>query len=56
MFNLESLIHEKINEIFLAYQEANNIQSGDITPLKALELEEIEEALANLIERIYEGR
>ena len=56
MLDLSALIHDKINEIFLAYQEANNIESGDIAPLEALELEEIEESLETLIKSIYERR
>lgn len=55
-FNLASLIHEKINEIFLAYQKANNIPSGDISSLDAIELDNIEDALYLLIKRIYERK
>ena len=50
---LLELIHEKTNEIFLAYQEANGITDGGISPLDHLKLEGIEEQLATLIEKIY---
>lgn len=48
---LKDLIHEKINEIFLEYQQANNIVNGDINPFDAYQLELTEEALAEIIER-----
>lgn len=49
---LKHLIHEKINEVFLEYQKANNITSGDIQPFDAARLERIEEALEELIIRV----
>lgn len=49
---LKHLIHEKINEIFLEYQQANNIIDGGIDPFDAERLEQIEKALAELIERV----
>ena len=49
---IRQLIHDKIDEIFLEYQKANNIISGDIEPLDALQLEQIEESLCELIERV----
>ena len=49
---LRELVHDKINEVFLEYQKANNIISGDITPEDALILENFEEAFADHIERI----
>ena len=48
---LQDLIHEKINEIFLEYQQANGIMSGDIDPFDAYQLELTEESLAEIIER-----
>ena len=51
---LKELIHKKINEVFLAYQKANNIVSGDIDPWDAQRLERIEVALEELIERVSE--
>ncbi len=39
---LYNLIEEKINDIFLKYQTANDIKSGDITPLQAFQLEELQ--------------
>lgn len=49
---LKELIHTKVNEIFAEYQKANNITSGDIDPFNTARLEHIEEALAELIERV----
>ncbi len=49
---LKQLIRTKIDEIFLEMQEANNITDGGIDPLDALKLEQIEESLAELIERV----
>lgn len=49
---LQQLIHDKINEIFAEYQQANNIISGDIEPFDAEYLDRLEEQLANHIERI----
>lgn len=46
---LFDLIDEKINDIFLEYQKANDIASGDISPLQSLDLEEIEDKLTDLI-------
>ena len=51
---LKQLIHEKINEVFLEYQKANNITSGDISPFDAIRLEHIEETLEELIVRVCE--
>ena len=51
---LKHLIHEKINEVFLEYQKANNITSGDIQPFDVMRLEHIEEALEELIVRVCE--
>ena len=49
---LKQLIYDKINEVFLEYQQENNITSGDISPEDMLELDELEDALAELIERV----
>lgn len=49
---LKELICTKINEIFAEHQKANNIISGDIEPEDALDLDGIEDALAELIERV----
>ena len=49
---LNELIHDKINEVFLEYQKANHIISGDIDPLDAAQLEILEEKLGELIEKI----
>ena len=49
---LRQLIRDKIDEIFLEVQDANNINDGGIYPLDALQLEQIEEELAELVERV----
>lgn len=46
---LYNLVEERINDIFLEYQVANDIKSGDITPLQALQLEELQNKLTDLI-------
>ena len=52
MATIRELVHDKIDEVFLEYQKANNIISGDISPEDALILENFEEAFADHIERI----
>lgn len=49
---LKELIHEKINEVFAEYQEANNIISGDISIEDQLALDTLEQHLVDLIERV----
>ena len=49
---LKKLVHEKINEVFLEYQKANHIISGDIEPFDAEYLDSLEERLAQVIEAI----
>lgn len=49
---LKELIHDKINEVFLEYQKANHIISGDIDPFDAEYLDQLEEQLEQHIERI----
>ena len=49
---LRELIHTKIDEIFIEYQEANNIISGDIDPFDALQLDLIERGLEELVEKV----
>jgi hypothetical protein len=44
-FSLKDLIEEKVDEIFLAYQNAHGITNGDISPMDAFKLDEIEEML-----------
>lgn len=46
---LYNLVEERINDIFIEYQAANDIKSGDITPLQALQLEELQNKLTDLI-------
>ena len=52
---LYNLIEEKINDIFLKYQTANDIKSGDITPLQAFQLEELQNKLTDLIMNVGEN-
>ena len=49
---LRELIHNKINEIFLEYQKANHITSGDIEPLDDLQLDLIERGLEQLVKKV----
>jgi len=51
-FSLKELIEEKVDEIFLAYQNANDITNGDIEPMDALKLDDIEEMLKEHIEYV----
>ena len=46
---LLELISEKVDEIFLAYQNANDIIDGGIEPFDALHLDTLEEQLAEHI-------
>ena len=49
---LKELIHEKIDEVFLTYQEEQRVIDGDIRPFDAMKLDQIEEELATLIEKV----
>ena len=49
---LKELIHEKINEVFEEYQRANFIKSGDIDPFDVMYLDQLEEHLAQHIEKV----
>ncbi len=51
-FSLKDLIEEKVDEIFLAYQNAHDITNGDIEPMDALKLDQIEEMLKAHIEYV----
>lgn len=51
-FSLKDLIEEKVDEIFLAYQNAHDITNGDIEPMDAFKLEQIEEMLKEHIEYV----
>lgn len=46
---LEDLVEEKINEIFLAYQEKEGITDGGITPMDALKLDDLIKQVADLV-------
>lgn len=46
---LLKLIEEKTDDVFLEYQEKNDIKSGDIFPEQALRLEELQNELADLV-------
>jgi hypothetical protein len=48
------LVEDKVNEIFEELQKDNNITSGDIAPLDALELDEAKEKLADIINRVID--
>ncbi len=53
---LKELIHDKINEVFLEYQKANNIISGDIDPFDAKQLDLAENILAEIIQRVCDDQ
>lgn len=46
---LLELIEEKTDDVFLEYQEKNDIKSGDISPEQALRLEELQNELADIV-------
>ena len=46
---LLSLVDEKINEAFLAYQQSEGIMVGDISPDDSLAIDELSEKLTALI-------
>lgn len=49
---LLTLIDEKVNEIFLAYQNAHNIIDGGINPFDTMYLDQLEEQLVDHIIRV----
>ena len=46
---LLKLIEEKTDDVFLEYQEKNDIKSGDISPEQAIRLEELQNEFADLV-------
>ncbi len=46
---LYSLVEERVNDIFLEYQTANGIKSGDLSPMQSLQLDELQNTLTDLI-------
>lgn len=46
---LYNLIEEEVDNIFLKYQIANKIESGDITPMQLLRLKKLQNELTDLI-------
>lgn len=53
---LLKLIEEKTDDVFLKYQEKNDIKSGDISPEQALRLEELQNELADLVMHVGSRR
>lgn len=49
---ITELLDQKINEVFLAIQEEENITDGFIEPLDAIELDELTEKMATLIAKV----
>lgn len=47
-------IEDAINEIFIDYQIAYEIECGDIQPLDDLELEETTDKLAEIVQRVLQ--
>ena len=56
MANIRQLIDEKVDEIFLAYQNEHNIKNGDIQPLHAIDLEVTKDTLAEAIQVVCIAR
>lgn len=46
---LYAIVEDKVNEAFLAYQKANGIKDGGIYPLEALQLDDLQNKLTDLI-------
>lgn len=46
---LYNLVESKIDDIFLEYQNANGIKSGDISPMQSLRLDNLQNQLTDLI-------
>lgn len=53
---LLELIEEKTDDVFLEYQEENDIKSGDISPEQALRLDELQNELADLVMHVGSGQ
>ena len=51
---LKEFLDEKINEVFLEYQTKMGIESGDIYPLEAFALDDLEDQMTDLILRVCE--
>jgi len=51
---LKEFLDEKINEVFLEYQTKMGIESGDIHPLEAFALDNLEDQMTDLILRVCE--
>ena len=49
---IAALLDVKINEVFAAIQQAEGITEGDIEPMDSIELDELTDKLATLIERV----
>ena len=49
---IDTLLTEKVNEIFLVMQEKFGIKSGDVEPLDAYELMEKQRELTMIVGRI----
>lgn len=50
MATIRELIDDKVCEVFYEYHQSHNIISGDISPLDALRLDELEDELAKHIQ------
>ena len=53
---IRSTVEDKVNDIFLDFQNKLGIQSGDISPMDLFRLDEIQNTLASEIERILFGQ
>ena len=51
---IQTLLEDKINDIFATVQDQEGITSGDIEPMMAFELDELTEKLAILMSKVIE--
>ena len=51
---IKAMLQTDIDELFYEYQESIGVQTGDISPLQALRLENIEDEIVDLIIQIGE--
>lgn len=53
---VRALLEDKVNDIFLEMQKELNIQSGDISPLMSLKLNDSMEDLATIITDVLKSQ
>jgi hypothetical protein len=53
---LYQLVEASVSDLFYQYQKANGIENGDIDPMEAFELDELQEKLTDLIIRANQNK